>query len=170
MSTTTDAIRIVDRIANEKGMSRETATELIDFVESQRGDLVTKHDLKDVATKQDMTTAKQDIATAKQDIATAKQDIATAKQDIAIAKQDIAIIKQGQQWLKWVMIGGFTLITTFLTISSAVSIYLHSDTQVEMRELRKGQTELKAEVNELKIGMNELKTEMKEIKELLQKR
>ncbi len=59
MSTTTEAIRIIDRIADEKGMSRETATELIGFVEKQQGDLVTKQDIKDMATKQDLEPLKQ---------------------------------------------------------------------------------------------------------------
>ncbi len=41
MSTTTDAIEIIDHLQTD-GISRETAKELIDYVDKQRGELATK--------------------------------------------------------------------------------------------------------------------------------
>ncbi len=61
MSTTTQAIDIVDQLVKAK-IPKQTAKELIDFVERQQGDLATKQDIKDMATKQDI----KDMAT-KQD-------------------------------------------------------------------------------------------------------
>ncbi len=46
MSTTTQAINIVDQLVKAK-ILKKTATELIDFVESQRGDLATKQDVRE---------------------------------------------------------------------------------------------------------------------------
>ncbi len=99
MSTTTEAIRIIDRITEEKGMSRETATELIGFVEEQRGDLVTKQDIKDMATTQDLAIVRQEMATKEgiKDMAT-KQDLKdmATKEDIKdmATTQDLAIVRQ----------------------------------------------------------------------------
>ncbi len=104
MSTTTDAIRIIDKMEHETAMSRETATELIDYVESQRGDLATEQDLR----------------------------------------VEIAPLKQGQQWLKWVMLGGFTVLATFM-----IGGFTLLNTRVEVTR-----AELKAEINglESKLG------------------
>ncbi len=45
MSTTIEAIEIIDQLVEAK-IPKETAKELISFVEKQRGDLVTKQDLR----------------------------------------------------------------------------------------------------------------------------
>ncbi len=81
MSITTEAIRLIDKISQD-GMNRETATELIDFVEKQRGGLVTKQDLR--AEMQDLRTEMQNLRT------------------------EIEPLKQKQEWLKWIMSIGFT--------------------------------------------------------------
>ncbi len=163
MSTTAEAIRLVDKISQD-GINRETATELIDYVESQRGDLATKQDMEALgqdmevlgqANKQDIEALrqanKQDMEVLKQ---ANKQDMEALrqanKQDMEVLrqanKQGLELIDQKLEWLKWIVgIGfaiGFTLLATFM-------IYLHSDTKAEMKEL---------------------KAEMKEIKELLQRR
>ncbi len=128
MSTTTEAIRIIDRIDRD-GINRETATELIGFMEKQRGDLVTKQDLR----------------------------------------VEIEPLKQGQQWLKWVMLGGFTVFTAFMIGGFNLLSMQNSDTKAETKELRAETKELGAEMRELRTEMKELRAETKEIKELLQK-
>ncbi len=60
MSMSTEAIDIIDNLQKD-GINRETAKELIDFVEKQRGDLVTRQDIKDMATKQDVREAVRPI-------------------------------------------------------------------------------------------------------------
>ncbi len=52
MSMSTEAIDIIDHLQKD-GINRETAKELIDFVEKQRGDLATKQDVREIAVKQD---------------------------------------------------------------------------------------------------------------------
>ncbi len=46
MSTTTQAIDIVDQLVKAK-IPKQTAKELIDYVDSQRGNLVTKQDVRE---------------------------------------------------------------------------------------------------------------------------
>ncbi len=76
-------------------------------LESQRGDLATKQDIKNMATKQDI----KNMAT-KQDI----KDMAT--------KQDIREIAVKQDYLKWIMGIGFVALLSLM-------VYLHSDTKAE---------------------------------------
>ncbi len=46
MSTITDAIEIIDHLQTD-GISRETAKELIDYVDKRRGELATKQDTRE---------------------------------------------------------------------------------------------------------------------------
>ncbi len=146
MSTTTDAIKIIDRIDRD-GINRETATELIGFMEKQRRDLATKQDLR-----------------------IEMQDLRVEMQDLRI---EIEPLKQGQQWLKWVMLGGFTVLTAFMIGGFNLLSMQNSDTKTEMnRRFTKIEAEMKefrVEMTELRIEMKEFRVEMKEIKELLQR-
>ncbi len=81
-----------------------------------------------------------------------RDDLAT-KQDLQAATEPL---KRDVNWIKWIGGIGFTALLT-------VMLYLHSDSQAEIRELRKGQAEINSR-------FAEMKTEMKEIKELLQRR
>ncbi len=47
MSTATDAIRFIETL-QKQGVKKQVATEIVSFVESQRGDLVTKQDLEPI--------------------------------------------------------------------------------------------------------------------------
>ncbi len=46
MSSTTDAIEIIDHLQTD-GISRETAKELIDYVDKRRGELATEQDTRE---------------------------------------------------------------------------------------------------------------------------
>ncbi len=59
MSTTTDAIEVIDHLQTD-GISRETAKELIDYVDKQRGDLVTDQSLQ-AALRQEVEPLKRDV-------------------------------------------------------------------------------------------------------------
>ncbi len=143
MSSTAVAIEIIDRLETD-GIKRQTAKELIDFVESQQGDLATKEDIKNMATKQDI----KDMAT--------KQDL----------RAEIEPLRQKQEWLKWIVGIGFGALLT-------VTIYLHSDTKAEMNrrftEMNDRFAEMDRRFAEMRGEMKELKVEIREIKELLQR-
>ncbi len=60
MSTATDAIRFIETL-QKQGVKKQVATEIVDFVDKQQGDLATKQDIKDMATKQDVREAVRPI-------------------------------------------------------------------------------------------------------------
>ncbi len=160
MSTTADAIRIVDSIVKEKGMSRETATKLIDFVESQRGDLATKRDLQ--ATKQDLQAETKDLQADMKDLQANVKDLQVDMKEVRTEMQEVRTeiesLKQGQQWLKWVMTAGFSFIAAFMIGGfTLLSIWLETtraDLKADVKELRIEMKEIKTEMNGLKVEMN----------------
>ncbi len=115
MSTTTDAIEVIDHLQTD-GISRETAKELIDYVDKQRGDLATKQNLKEMATKQDLRLATQDL------------------------RAEIEPLKRDVNWIKWIVGIGLTAIPVVLL---TVMIYLHNDTKGEIKELKTDIKEIK---------------------------
>ncbi len=123
--STTRTIELVRKLSNGKPLTEKTATELLDYVANQNGDLATKQDVENV--KQDV---KKDIENVKKDIRNVKTDLENkiehVKQDVAGVKQDIKGVRTELRWLYG--IGFVTLLTLILN--------LRSETKSEMRELR----------------------------------
>ncbi len=128
MSTTTDAIEIIDRIEHETTMSRETAKTLINFVERQRGDLATNQDLQD--------------------------GINFLRNELEPLKRDGIWLKWIMGGAIVVMIGGFTVL---LTITIYLHSNTNGRLDRMEAEMNRRFTEQKAEMKEIKTEMREIK-------------
>ncbi len=85
-------------------------------------------------------------------------DLAT-KQDIGGLAAKVREIAAKQDYLKWIMGIGFTVLLAGFGLLLTVMLYLHSDTKAEMSRRF-------AEVNQ---RFTKMEAEMKEIKQLLQR-
>ena len=101
----------VQRILAKKFTEGE-ATELLDYVDEQKGDTATKQFVK------------QEIEGVKKDF---KQEICGVKRDF---KQEIDSVKRDVNWLKWIVGLGIPALLS-------VMLYLHGDTKKEMSDMRK---------------------------------
>ncbi len=181
MSSATDAIHLLDTL-EKNGIKREAATELIDFLESRHDNIVTKQDIQDMVTKQDLQqglhAAEQNLQAVKKDL---QQGLHTAEQNLqqetGLLNQKIEALKQGQNWLKWFMYGGFTLTNGFILGLLTIMLYLHGDTKESQRELKAEMEQRFTKVEQRFTEMEQRFAEVeqrnierhREIKELLQK-
>ncbi len=119
--STTRTIELVKKLSNGKPLNEKTATELLDYIANQNGNL---------ATKQDVENIKTDL----------KNKIELVKKDVEHVKQDVKASRTEARWLYSL---GFGTILMLIT-------YLHSDTgkrvdkiETDMQEIQKELTELK---------------------------
>ena len=123
----TQTIELAEKLVEAK-IPKETATELLDYIQVNNKEKDGDSDQKIEIIEQDVSVLKQDVNVLKQDVGILKQDVNVLKQDVNVLKQDVNVLKQDVNWLKWIMGLGFT-------ITFAVMIYLHSDTKTEMNKL-----------------------------------
>ena len=126
--STTQTIELVRKLSNGKPLNEKTATELLDYIANQNGDL---------ATKQDVENIKTDL----------KNKIELVKKDVEHVKQDVKASRTEARWLYSL---GFGTILMLIT-------YLHSDTgkrmdkiETDMQEIQKDMQEVRKELTELK--------------------
>ena len=126
--STTRTIELVKKLSNGKPLTEKTATELLDYVANQNGDL---------ATKQDVENVRIDV---ENKIELVKKDVAGVKKDIEGVKQDVNAVRTETRWLYAL---GFGTILMLIT-------YLHSDTGKRVDRIRTDMQEMRKELTELK--------------------
>ena len=163
--STTRTIELVRKLSNGKPLTEKTATELLDYVANQNGDLATKQDVENVKqdVKKDIENVKKDIRNVKTDLENKIENVKTdienkignvktdlenkienVKQDvenkIELVKQDVEHVKQDVAGVKQDIKGVRTELRWlygigFVTLLTLI-LNLRSETKSEMRELR----------------------------------
>ncbi len=178
MSATTEAIHLPETL-EKNGIKKEAAIELIGFFESRHSDLVTKHDIKDMVTKQDLQrglhTAEQNLMATRQDLQrglhTAEQNLMATRQDLqqglhtieqnlnqktGLLDQKIEALSQKiellKQMIESIRQGHAWLKWSMIagfTALLTVMLYLHSNTNERLDRMEQRNTERHKEVKEL---------------------
>ncbi len=123
MSTTTEALHLIETL-QKHGIKKEATTELIGFVEKQRGDLATKQGLEALrqANKQDLQAATEPL------------------------KRDI-------NWIKWIGGVGFTALLTVMIYlhsdSKAEMKELKAEMENRLNRIEQRNTERHKEIKQL---------------------
>ena len=96
------------RELQQAGFNEAQAEAVVSTMETaMEGNLATKADLLNLATKDDIADVRQEVAEVKQEVAEVKQDLAVAKQematkqDLAGVRQEVAEVKQDLASRKW---------------------------------------------------------------------
>ena len=81
-----------------------------------------------------------------------------------VTKKDLEPLRRDINWLKWVIGIGFTLLVALFVGVLGTVYYLHSDTKVDIRELRTEIKDIRTEIKDIRTEIKDVKTEIKDIR------
>ena len=110
-------------------------------------EFATRHDIDLVREelKHDIDLVRKDIDLVRKDIDLVRKDVDIAKLELKHdmdflkqeVKQDMVLLKQDIKWLRWVTVIAGSILLAGMGALLTLMIYLHSDTQTDMKELNK---------------------------------
>ncbi len=83
--STTQTVELVRKLSNGRPLTEKTATELLDYVANQNGDLATKQDVENV--RIDVEGVKKDVEGVKKDVEGVKKDVEGVKKDVKVSRK-----------------------------------------------------------------------------------
>ena len=164
----TQTIELVKRLEpklGEETATEKTATELLDYIANQNGDLATKQDVKIADVKKDIADVKIDLENKielvkidlENKIENVENKIENVEKKVESVEKKVETGRMESRWLFGLCFGA--LLTVIL--------YLHSDTKSEVKEIKTDMQDLKTDMQDLKASVERLGASVERLEALI---